>query len=146
MYTYKCTITRVVDGDTIDVLLDLGFNMLCRKRCRVSYVDTPETRTRDEREKRYGHMAADRVRELLPEGTKCLITTERDKQGHYGRVLADFHVSDTEMLSEILLRERLAVPYVHDREERRRNHLANWDWLDARASEQTDAELDILTG
>ena len=62
MYEYRCQITRVVDGDTVDVDIDLGFGVWMRKqRVRLKGVDTPESRTRDKVEKKYGLMAKEFV-------------------------------------------------------------------------------------
>ena len=55
MYQYHAVVNRVVDGDTVDLRIDLGFKVWVEKRCRLLGVDTPETRTRDEREKRLNH-------------------------------------------------------------------------------------------
>ena len=70
MFEYQAQIIRVVDGDTIDVLIDLGFDMHVKERVRLAGVDTPESRTRDDREKRFGKLATERVEQLLPVGFK----------------------------------------------------------------------------
>ncbi len=64
MYEYNCTVTRVVDGDTIDVILDLGFSILHKCRVRLYGIDTPESRTRDKDEKARGKLAAKYVETL----------------------------------------------------------------------------------
>ena len=58
MYEYKCEVTRVVDGDTIDVIADLGFSILHKCRVRLFGIDTPESRTRDLDEKVRGKLAS----------------------------------------------------------------------------------------
>ena len=58
MYEYGCTVTRVVDGDTVDVILDLGFSILHKCRVRLYGIDTPESRTRDKDEKARGKLLA----------------------------------------------------------------------------------------
>jgi micrococcal nuclease len=84
MYEYKIKeIIRVVDGDTIDVLIDLGFGLLKKERVRVAGIDTPESRTRDLYEKKLGKEAAAYLKDQLT--GKITIKTEKD--GKYGRML-----------------------------------------------------------
>ena len=84
MYEYKIKeIIKVVDGDTIDVLIDLGFGLLKKERVRVAGIDTPESRTRDLYEKKLGKEAAAYLKDQLT--GKITITTEKD--GKYGRML-----------------------------------------------------------
>ena len=117
MHTYKCTILRVVDGDTVDVDIDLGFGVWMRKeRIRVLGIDTPESRTRDKTEKVYGNLAKEFVKDFLPIGSKQTLITEKDKTGKFGRILGKFLVydkkEDREMpIGEIMIREHLEVEY-----------------------------------
>ena len=67
MYEYKAIIRRVVDGDTVDVTLDLGFNILYNSRIRLHGIDAPESRTRDLEEKARGLAAKERVKEATKE-------------------------------------------------------------------------------
>ena len=60
---YRCTLDRVIDGDTIDVCIDLGFDVLTRKRCRLMGIDTPESRTSDKEEKKYGLQSKAKLKE-----------------------------------------------------------------------------------
>ena len=83
MYEYKAIVDRVVDGDTIDVLIDLGFGLLKKERVRVAGIDTPESRTRDLYEKKLGKEAAAYLKDQLT--GKITIKTEKD--GKYGRML-----------------------------------------------------------
>ena len=70
MYEYRCVILRVVDGDTADVDIDMGFGVWFRKqRIRFYGIDTPESRTRDLEEKKYGLMAKEIVKKWIPEGS-----------------------------------------------------------------------------
>ena len=137
MYDYKCRIVDVYDGDTVKVDLDLGFGTwLPGRSIRVAGIDTPEIRTRNKREKRFGYRARDRMRELLPVGSAQVIVTYSPKPDKYGRILANFileRVRDgAEMLaSEVLIAERLAVRYEGQaKAEVRAAHIANWDALD----------------
>ena len=117
MHTYKCTILRVVDGDTVDVDIDLGFGVWMRKeRIRVLGIDTPESRTRDKVEKTYGIMAKEFVKSYLPVGSVQTLQTEKDGTGKYGRILGKFLVHDIKEdrqmhLGDIMIREHLAVKY-----------------------------------
>ena len=117
MHTYKCTILRVVDGDTVDVDIDLGFGVWMRKeRIRVLGIDTPESRTRDKVEKTYGIMAKEFVKSYLPVGSVQTLQTEKDGTGKFGRILGKFLVHDIKEdrqmhLGDIMIREHLAVAY-----------------------------------
>ena len=96
MHEYNCTIRRVVDGDTVDVDIDLGFDMwIHNERVRLYGIDTPESRTRDLEEKKAGLFAKDVVLHYLPEGSKQVLRTHKDKVGKYGRVLGEFVIYDS---------------------------------------------------
>ena len=74
MYEYKCTIVRVIDGDTVDVDIDLGFGIIMAdERVRIMGIDTPESRTSDKVEKLFGKAAKARLQELLGETLKALV-------------------------------------------------------------------------
>ena len=88
-YRYKCVLVRVVDGDTIDINLDLGFGVwLFKQRVRLMGIDTPESRTRNLAEKELGLASKARLVELLdvPEFT---IITHKDGRGKFGRILGE---------------------------------------------------------
>ena len=116
MYEYKCKILRVVDGDTVDIDIDLGFGMWMHKeRVRMMGIDTPESRTRDKVEKKFGLASKARLKELLPVGSKQHLKTEidrsgEDKKGKFGRILGDFLVDDKKC-TDILIKEGYAVEY-----------------------------------
>ena len=110
MYTYRCIINRVVDGDTVDIDLDLGFGIWLRnERVRIVGIDTPETRTRDLEEKKLGLAATDRAKELLAEGSEQILLS-KDFKGKFGRILGDFKLGDT-TFSQTMLNENHAVVY-----------------------------------
>jgi micrococcal nuclease len=120
MFEYRATIIKVIDGDTVDVDIDLGFGMWIKdERVRIMGIDTPESRTRDKVEKIFGKAASARLKELL--GKKCVLKTEvskggEDMKGKFGRILGDFKVhyapEDREMLAgQILIKEGYAVQY-----------------------------------
>ena len=90
MYEYSCKVERVVDGDTIDVVLDLGFDILYKSRVRLYGIDTPESRTRNLDEKARGKMASAFLKEAIDNGTKVVIQTKlKDSRGKFGRVLGN---------------------------------------------------------
>ena len=132
MYEYNVTIDRVVDGDTVDIWIDLGFDVRIFERVRMAGIDTPESRTRDAREKVFGKMATARVEELLPVGGKFLAASSSyDARGKFGRAMMDFHLPDGQMLCQVLLDEKLAVRYHgQNKNDIRADHEANWDALD----------------
>ena len=132
MHTYKCTILRVVDGDTVDVDIDLGFGVWMRKeRIRVLGIDTPESRTRDKVEKTYGILAKNFVKSYLPVGSVQVLQTEKDGTGKFGRILGKFLVYDKKEdrqmnLGDIMIREHLAVKYEgQSKEDIAEQHIKN---------------------
>ena len=111
-FLYKCVIQRIVDGDTIDVNIDLGFGIwLYKERIRIAGIDTPEKRTRDKVEKVFGLAATAKAHELVPEGSHCIIRTRRDKAGKYGRTMGDFVLEDGRLYTNIMIESHHAVPY-----------------------------------
>jgi len=114
MYEYKCKLDRVVDGDTVDVNIDLGFDVWVNsKRVRLHHVDTPEKRTRDILEKHFGYMATDYVTEKMINANKIVIKTEIDGgPDKYGRILGMVWVDDdVTSINDQLIELRLAVKY-----------------------------------
>ena len=112
MYEYKATIRRVVDGDTVDVTLDLGFNIMYNSRIRLLGIDTPESRTRDLEEKKRGVAAKDRVKELCPVGSTVTIKTTKDGRGKFGRILGEIFVEGVvQSINQLLVEEGHAVEY-----------------------------------
>ena len=107
MYTYKAKLDRVVDGDTVDANIDLGFDISIHKRIRLAGIDTPETRTRDKEEKTKGLASKSRLIELLKDGSFILESNEVCK---YGRVLGTLHINDIN-INETLVEEGFAVEY-----------------------------------
>ena len=110
MYEYKATIRRVVDGDTVDITLDLGFDILYNNRIRLLGIDTPESRTRDLDEKKLGLAAKERVRELCPVGSTVTVKTTKDGRGKFGRILGEIYVGDVNV-NKLLVEEGHAVEY-----------------------------------
>ena len=110
MYEYKGIIRRVVDGDTVDITLDLGFDILYNNRIRLHGIDTPESRTRDLEEKKLGLAAKDRVKELCPVGSTVTVKTTKDGRGKFGRILGEIYVGDVNV-NKLLVEEGHAVEY-----------------------------------
>ena len=91
MYRYKVEVTRIVDGDTVDVDIDLGFGMTYKKqRVRMMGIDTPESRTRDLEEKFYGKASKAHLTQLI-ENAKEIQLVSHDK-GKFGRILGELYV------------------------------------------------------
>jgi len=124
MYEYNAELVNVVDGDTVDVDIDLGFGIWIRnERIRIMGIDTPESSTRDLDEKVFGLAVKERVKKLLTgvgSNKECILCTTKDRhgkddRGKFGRVLGDFKVrteiNEQRMLTDILIDEFHAVPY-----------------------------------
>jgi micrococcal nuclease len=129
MYEYKAKLVKVVDGDTVDVDIDLGFGVWLKdERVRVMGIDTPESRTRDKVEKVFGLAAKDRVEELVKKDMilKTFAAKDgEDMKGKFGRILGDFIIGD-KMLTEILIEEGHAVKYFgQNKADIERGHYAN---------------------
>jgi len=136
MYEYRCKILKVIDGDTVDVDIELGFGIvLTDERVRIMGIDTPESRTSDKVEDIFGEAAKARVKELLGKGDYAILKTEvnkdgEDMKGKFGRVLGDFVVEEWEgqpkLLTEILIEEGHAVKYYgQNKADVQTAHLAN---------------------
>ena len=134
MYEYKCKVLRVVDGDTVDVDIDLGFGIvLSDERVRIMGIDTPESRTSDKVEKLFGKAASKRLKELL--GKQCILKTQiakngEDMKGKFGRILGDFMSEDDRMVTHIMEEEGHCVPYFGgSKEDTQAQHTANRERL-----------------
>tara|TARA_R110000796_G_scaffold132969_1_gene248505 strand:+ start:22 stop:444 length:423 start_codon:yes stop_codon:yes gene_type:complete len=126
MYEYGCTVDRVVDGDTIDVILDLGFDIMFRSRVRLYGIDTPESRTRNKDEKVRGKMAGSFLKDAVDNGTKVIIETKlKDSRGKYGRVLGNVIV-DGVNINQVMIDNYLAVAYFgQSKDDIETEHLVN---------------------
>ena len=117
MYTYKIKLDRVVDGDTIDAYIDLGFEVSVKKRIRFMGINTPESRTRDLEEKARGLAAKGRLKAIL-EGANTIQLTSHGV-GKYGRCLGELEVDVVDgkecltlvNVNELLIKEGHAVAY-----------------------------------
>lgn len=112
MYTYNATVDRVIDGDTVDALIDLGFNTWKKIRIRLHGIDAWESRTRDPEEKVKGLAAKNRLIELLEANNNKFVIISHGV-GKYGRCLGEiFTNSNTQSINNILLNEGHAQKYV----------------------------------
>jgi micrococcal nuclease len=117
MYQYKIKLDRVIDGDTIDCYIDLGFEINTKKRIRFKGINTPESRTRDLEEKVRGLAAKARLKEILESAGE--IHLDSHGLGKYGRVLGELYVSGYDdkdsptmiNVNELLIKEGHAVEY-----------------------------------
>jgi len=115
MYEYKCKVKRVVDGDTMDVILDLGFDILHACRVRMAGIDTPESRTRDLDEKARGKLSKAFLKKSI-KGKKVVLKTKlSDSRGKFGRVIAEvwaeFEEGSLRNVNELMIKESHAVKY-----------------------------------
>ena len=131
MYEYKCKIIKVIDGDTTDVDIDLGFGVWLKKqRIRFFGIDTPESRTRDLEEKKYGLAAKKYVTDRMPVGSIQTLVTVKDGKGKYGRILGQFRMEDGSILNENMITEHHAVAYHgQSKEDIEENHIANREFV-----------------
>ena len=90
-YVYRCKITRVVDGDTVDANIDLGFNLWTSDRIRLMGIDTPESRTSNKKEKVLGLASKARLKELL-KSKQIYLQTSKEGKGKFGRILGTLWV------------------------------------------------------
>ena len=118
MYNYNATCTRVVDGDTVDAMIDLGFGVHVKKRIRLAGINAPESRTRDKQEKILGLAAKDRLKVML-DSTDNNFELESQELGKYGRVLGRLYVDKLDgkdvitkvCINDSLVKEGYAVEY-----------------------------------
>jgi len=112
MYTYFVkSLDRVVDGDTIDITIDLGFDLTKKERVRLAGIDTPEKRTKNQKEKEMGYQATEFLEMHLMEATNLTVKTEKD--GKFGRMLGWLYKTekDTTSINEVMIDEGYAWPY-----------------------------------
>lgn len=127
MFTYQATILRIVDGDTVDVDIDLGFSVWLKKqRVRMMGIDTPESRTRDKEEKVRGLLSKKKLAELCPVGSIVQLMTEKDKnKGKFGRILGTLVVDGVDV-NQWLIENNYAVPYLgQSKDDIEKGHLTN---------------------
>ena len=117
MYEYYVRkVENVVDGDTIDVLIDLGFDILFQSRVRLAGIDTPESRTSDKAEKVLGLESKEYLKKYLKDAKSVVIKTEKmDSSEKYGRILGWVYVNgDTESINDKMINDGYAWGYMGD--------------------------------
>ena len=132
MYEYRCKVVKIVDGDTVDVDIDLGFGVWLKKeRIRMFGIDTPESRTRDLDEKKYGLMAKDYITRLLDDEGGIVLKTRKDAEGKYGRILGElWRTTDfaDKSINQIMIEKHHAVSYHgQSKEDIAEQHIKNRD-------------------
>jgi len=130
MFEYRCNVVRVVDGDTVDVDIDLGFGVWMRKqRIRMYGIDTPESRTRDLEEKTYGLAAKDFLYGRLDDPKGVTLRTHKDGKGKYGRILGELWRTSTysdKSVNEYMIEKHHAVRYMgQSKEDIEEAHIEN---------------------
>ena len=137
MYEYRCKVLKVVDGDTADVDIDLGFGIVLKdERVRLMGIDTPESRTSDKVEKVFGNASKSRLKELIGGKSGPILKTQinkdgEDMKGKFGRILGDFNVycpktDSWRRVTDIMVEEGHAVAYFGgSKEEIQDKHMAN---------------------
>ncbi len=134
---YDVKVIKIIDGDTVDVDIDLGFGVtLTDERVRIMGIDTPESRTRDKVEDLFGEAAKARLKELMKDGGKLITTEDRkgeDMKGKFGRILGDFKVDyngEMKKVTEIMEMEGHCVPYFGgSKDDTQAAHMANRERL-----------------
>ena len=117
MYEYYVRkVENVVDGDTIDVLIDLGFDILFASRVRLAGIDTPESRTKDLAEKALGLEAKEYLKKALKDAKSVVIKTEKmNSSEKYGRILGWIYINgDTESINDKMINDGYAWGYMGD--------------------------------
>lgn len=129
MYQYACRINKVLDGDTVDIDLDLGFNIiLANQHVRMTGIDTPESRTSNKEEKPRGLLSKKKLSEQLPVGSWQKITTSRpdNNDDKFGRILGEFILEDGTNVNQWLIKNNYAVAYQGENKELvQEQHQAN---------------------
>jgi micrococcal nuclease len=129
MYQYRAKILKVLDGDTVDIDLDLGFNIvLSNQRVRMAGIDTPESRTTNAEEKVRGQLSKKKLAEKLPVGSYVIIETQKpdSNDDKFGRILGIFILEDGTRVNEWLIKNNYAVPYKGENKElTQADHQAN---------------------
>ena len=110
MYEYRCNITRVVDGDTVDAEIDCGFDIIYKSRIRLYGIDTPESRTRNLDEKARGKLASQFIKDKIAAAKLVKVKTKLEKKGKFGRVIGSIIADDLD-LNQTMIEKHLAVAY-----------------------------------
>ena len=134
MYEYRCKVVKIIDGDTVDVDIDLGFGVWLKKeRIRMYGIDTPESRTRDLEEKKYGNAAKEFITGMLDDGGGIVLKTRKDKEGKYGRILGElWRTTDfaDKSINDYMIEKHHAVAYHgQSKESIEEEHIKNREFI-----------------
>jgi len=130
MYHYPCKIIKVVDGDTVDVDIDLGFGVWMRnQRIRMYGIDAPESRTSNQTEKKYGLASKRFLEDMCDDKNGLVLRTHKDKKGKFGRILGELWRTTNyadQSINEYMLEKYHAVRYMgQSKDEIRDEHIKN---------------------
>ena len=134
MYEYRCKVVKIIDGDTVDVDIDLGFGVWMHKeRVRLFGIDTPESRTRDLEEKKYGLAAKKFLTNMLDDDGGIILKTHKDKTGKFGRILGELWRTTNyadQSINNYMIDKHHAVMYLgQSKEDIQEQHLKNRELL-----------------
>jgi micrococcal nuclease len=136
MYEYRATLLKIVDGDTVDVDIDLGFGVIfANQRIRLYGIDTPESRTRDLEEKKCGKLAAKYIEDHIKVDSTFTLRTRLDGKGKFGRILGELICYVPEFgremsLNNAMIQKKLAVEYHgQSKDDIEAEHLRNREYL-----------------
>ena len=130
MYEYRCKVAHIVDGDTVDLDIDLGVGVwLHKQRIRMFGIDTPESRTRDLEEKKYGLAAKKFLTGMLDDEGGLTLKTQKDAEGKYGRILGEIWRTTNyadRSINQYMIEKHHAVSYYgQSKEEVAEQHIKN---------------------
>jgi len=134
MFEYRCKVVKVVDGDTVDVDIDLGFGVWLKgERVRLYGIDTPESRTSDKEEKVYGLAAKKFLKKMCDDEWMILETAEYDAKGKFGRILGSLRRTTNyadQTVNEYMIEKYHAVPYYgQSKDDIKEAHLKNREFV-----------------
>ena len=125
-FSYRVNkVTKVVDGDTIDVVIDLGFDIMYKSRVRLFGIDTPESRTRDKVEKKYGLLSKKFLQENLKKGKIVIKTHKNSETGKFGRILGEIFVNGININMLMCSKGHAVEYYGQSKDDIEESHLKN---------------------
>ena len=126
-FSYRVNkVTKVIDGDTIDVIIDLGFDIMYKSRVRLFGIDTPESRTRDLVEKKYGLMSKDFLKDKLKNAEKIVIKTHKGEEtGKFGRILGEIFCDNVNINQQMCDVGHAVAYYGQSKDSIQEEHLKN---------------------
>ena len=142
MYEYRCKITKVVDGDTVKCDIDLGFGIWQHNETvRLRGIDTPESRTSDDVEKKYGLLSKKKLIEQIEKSEVIKIVTTRDEKGKFGRILGTLVADNDDNINAYMIRHNYAVHYQgQNKDDVQKEHLSNRIILNERGEMNNNKE------